>query len=255
MANVIEPIGAEPQLLPSAKPWGYFATFGWAVLVYAVATAGTMALLYVWDPATLPTNLDFDPLMKNAWYVSVTTILSNIIMVGLLIVTVWIAHWTAKDYLALRWASRGEVWIALVSLAILLPALDGMAYLLGQPIIPSFVVDIYRNAKSTNSLPLLWLAIVIAAPVAEEIIFRGFLYRGWVRSTQRPLIGILVVTVVFALVHVQYNWFGVLQVFLIGLLLTWTRWRSDSTLLPMLMHVIANFYAMMQAVVFLDWIR
>jgi uncharacterized protein len=99
----------------------------------------------------------------------------------------------------------------------------------------------------------LWLAIVVAAPVAEEIIFRGFIFRGWVRSSQRPMLGIFIVTVLFAVIHIQYNWFGILQVFLIGLLLTWTRWRSDSTLLPMLMHVIANFYAMLQVVLFIDW--
>jgi membrane protease YdiL (CAAX protease family) len=46
----------------------------------------------------------------------------------------------------------------------------------------------------------------------------------------------------------------VLQVFLIGLTLTWVRWRSGSTLLPMVLHVIANFYAMMQAVVFIHWL-
>jgi membrane protease YdiL (CAAX protease family) len=42
-------------------------------------------------------------------------------------------------------------------------------------------------------------------------------------------------------------------VFLIGLLLTWTRWRSGSTLLTMIMHVIANFYAMLQVTIFIDW--
>ncbi len=68
------------------------------------------------------------------------------------------------------------------------------------------------------------------------------------------MVGILAVTILFAIVHIQYNWFGVLQVFLIGLLLTWVRWRSGSTPLAMLLHVIANFYAMMQAVIFLDWL-
>ena len=47
------------------------------------------------------------------------------------------------------------------------------------------------------------------------------------------MIGILIVTLLFTIIHIQYNWFGLLQVFMIGLLLTWTRWRSGSTLLPM----------------------
>ena len=115
------------------------------------------------------------------------------------------------------------------------------------------MVDLYRGAQSAGSLPLLWLAIVVAAPIAEEIIFRGFIFRGWVRPTQRPMIGILVVSLLFAVIHIQYNWFGILQVFLIGLLLTWTRWRSGSALLTMVMHVIANFYAMLQVIIYIDW--
>ena len=39
----------------------------------------------------------------------------------------------------------------------------------------------------------------------------------------------------------EYNWFGLLQVFIIGLLLSWIRWRSGSTLLTMVLHAIANF--------------
>ena len=67
------------------------------------------------------------------------------------------------------------------------------------------------------------------------------------------MLGILVITLLFTVIHIQYNWFGLLQVFMIGLLLTWTRWRSGSTLLPMVMHVITNFYAMLQAVVYFRW--
>ena len=164
-----------------------------------------------------------------------------------------IARAKAKDYLAMIWPSQQELVVGLASLVILLPALDGLAYLLGQPIVPSFVIDIYKSAQSQGSLLLLWLAVVVAAPVAEEIIFRGFIFRGWVRSTQRPMLGILAVTLLFTVIHIQYSWFFLLQVFMIGLLLTWTRWRSGSALLPMVMHVIANFYGMLQPVVYFRW--
>jgi membrane protease YdiL (CAAX protease family) len=115
------------------------------------------------------------------------------------------------------------------------------------------MTDLYRDAQATGSLLLLWLAIVVVAPAAEEIIFRGFVFRSWVRSRRYAVLGIIVVSAVFAIIHIQYNWFGVFQVFLIGLMLTWTRWRSGSTLLPMALHVIANFYAMLQVVAYFRW--
>ena len=252
MSNGSEPLAAQSQSSPP-QTWGYFATFGWALLAHVVASILTIGVLYLWDPATIPVDLDFSALMKDAQYVSLTTVIANIVQVSVLIAAVWIVGWRAQDYLAMNWPPRQEVGVALVSIAVLLPLLDGMAYALGQPIIPAFVVDLYRGAQSAGSLPLLWLAIVVAAPIAEEIIFRGFIFRGWVQPTQRPMIGILVVSLLFAVIHIQYNWFGILQVFLIGLLLTWTRWRSGSALLTMVMHVIANFYAMLQVIIYIDW--
>ena len=93
----------------------------------------------------------------------------------------------------------------------------------------------------------------VAAPLGEEVAFRGFLFRGWVRSARDAMPAIAIIAGLFAILHFQYNWFGILQVFLIGLLLTWTRWRSGSTLLTMLMHVIANAYAMLQVIAYFRW--
>jgi membrane protease YdiL (CAAX protease family) len=254
MTNGSEPLTAPPPAPAAPKIWGYFATFGWALLAYLLASVVAYVGLYFWDPATFRFDADFSESMKDALHVSLSTIATNVILIALLVAAVWLARAKAKDYLAMTWPSRPEVAIGLVSLVILLPLLDALAYIVGQPIIPAFVIDVYKSAQSQGSLPLLWLAIVIAAPVAEEIIFRGFIFRGWVRPTaQRPMLGILVITLLFTVIHIQYNWFGLLQVFMIGLLLTWTRWRSGSTLLPMAMHVIANFYAMVQAFVYFRW--
>jgi len=253
MSNGSEPPAAPVRAPSPPRTWGYLATFGWALLAHVVGSIVTVGALYLWDPAAIPTDLDFSALMKDARYVSLTTIVANVVQVSLLIAAAWVAGWKAQDYLAMNWPPRQEVGIALISLVVLLPLLDGMAYVLGQPIIPAFVIDLYRGAQAAGSLPLVWFAIVAAAPVAEEIVFRGFIFRGWVQPSQRPMLGILLVSVLFAVIHIQYNWFGILQVFLIGLLLTWTRWRSGSTLLTMVMHLIANFYAMLQVMIYVDW--
>jgi membrane protease YdiL (CAAX protease family) len=254
MTNGSEPLAAQLQPPATARPWGYLATFGWAFVAYIVATAITTGLLYLWDPETTPSDMDFSALMKDARYVSLTTIISNVLLIGILLWATSRRGWKSKDYLAMSWPPRQEVVVALISLLIVLLLIDGLAYVAGQPIIPPFMTDIYRNAQSTGSLLVLWLAIVVAAPVAEEIVFRGFFFRGWVRPTPSPMLGIVLVTALFAVIHIQYNWFGIFQVFLIGFLLTWTRWRSGSTLLPMLMHVIANCYAMLQVTFVVEWL-
>jgi len=253
MTNGSEPLTAQLPAPAAPRIWGYFATFGWALLAYVVASLLAILVMLMLDPTTLLSGRDFSAIMKDARSISVSTIATDVIMVAVLVLAIWVARSKATDYLALTWPPGQEVRVALLSLVLLLPALDGLAYLVGQPIIAPFVIDVYKSAQSQGTMVLLWLAIVIAAPIAEEIIFRGFLFRGWVRPTRWPMLGILVITLLFTIIHLQYNWFGMLQVFMLGLLLTWTRWRSGSTLLPMAMHVIANFYAMLQAVAYFRW--
>jgi membrane protease YdiL (CAAX protease family) len=57
---------------------------------------------------------------------------------------------------------------------------------------------------------------------------------------------ILLTALLWALVHVQYDWFVIAQVFCFGVLLGWLRWASGSTVLTMLMHGLINFEGMLE---------
>ena len=64
----------------------------------------------------------------------------------------------------------------------------------------------------------------------------------------------LLISALFAAIHMQYDWFGVLQVFFIGLLFGFARWRSGSTLLTILMHVLANLWATVETMIKVEWL-
>ena len=100
----------------------------------------------------------------------------------------------------------------------------------------------------------MWAALVIAAPVGEEIVFRGFLYRGWAQTPRAVWPAIVVISVLWAVIHTQYDWFGVFQIFLIGLLLGWIRWRSGSTLLTIGLHALINTWATVQTIITVNWL-
>ena len=53
--------------------------------------------------------------------------------------------------------------------------------------------------------------------------------------------------------HVQYDAFTLTQIFLIGSLLGWLRWASGSTLLTILLHMLANLAATIQAAIKVEW--
>lgn len=108
---------------------------------------------------------------------------------------------------------------------------------------PEFIVDAFASAGDWR---LFWAAIVVCAPVAEETLFRGFLYAGWASSRMGPTGAILVTTVLFTLIHAgQYGWVDLVQLSIIGLCLGIARARSGSILPSVAMHIALNFTSLL----------
>jgi len=91
----------------------------------------------------------------------------------------------------------------------------------------------------------------VVAPIGEEIAFRGFLYRGFARPGYERL-AIVVISLAWALLHIQYDWLGMAQIFAAGLMLGWFRWASGSTTLTIVMHVLINFEALLETAIKLE---
>ena len=92
------------------------------------------------------------------------------------------------------------------------------------------------------------MSAIIVAPAGEEILFRGFLFRGFVRPEHRAWPGIIATAVLFAVPHVQYDWVGVLQILVVGLFLAWMRLRSGSIVLTFLLHALFNLEGTLETV-------
>lgn len=88
------------------------------------------------------------------------------------------------------------------------------------------------------------LVIVFAAPVLEELIFRGYLFGAW-RKTRLGLAGTLLLTSgLFTLMHWgQYGWVQMSFIFALAMILGLARERSGSVLLPMALHMLNNLVA------------
>jgi membrane protease YdiL (CAAX protease family) len=232
--------------------WGLWATLGWVILAFVLSSVAGLVVVLIWRPdAIMSGGAD---MLKDGPLISVTTIASAAVQVGMLAMAARLARWPAGDYLGLVRPAAGPALIAIAVLVVFLLGYDALTYLLGRDIVTPFQVDTYRTARDSGTLSLLWLTFVVVAPVAEEIMFRGFLFRGWVRSERSAIPVILVISLLFAAIHVQYDWFGMLQVFFIGLLLAIARWRSGSTLLTILMHMLANLWATVESMIKVEWL-
>ena len=125
---------------------------------------------------------------------------------------------------------------------------DAASWFAGRNIVDRFQSDMYQAAKSANLLPLLLFAITVLIPIGEETLFRGFLFRGWLRTPQDAWRVIVFTAGLFAIIHVQYDWFLIVQVFAFGLLFGWVRWASESTILTMVMHGLVNLEGMVETI-------
>jgi membrane protease YdiL (CAAX protease family) len=91
-----------------------------------------------------------------------------------------------------------------------------------------------------------WLGfalLVVLAPLSEELLFRGFLYGGLAQSRIGPVGAILVTSGIWTVIHVQYTWLIMTQVFIYGVVFGVVRWRSGSLWPPMITHGLVNLLA------------
>ena len=143
--------------------------------------------------------------------------------------------------------------MAVASVGALIGASNLLLYIMGQDIVSPFQVETYRSAKDAGWLFGLIIAIVIFAPIGEEIAFRGFLYLGWARPG-REFHAIGIIALVWAVMHLQYDWVGITQIFATGLLLGWFRWASGSTTLAIMMHALINLEAMIETAIKVEYL-
>ena len=87
--------------------------------------------------------------------------------------------------------------------------------------------------------------------LGEEALFRGFLYKGIESSRAGPVGAIVVSTILFAVIHLQYDWYGIVGVGVMGLYLGVVRYRCSSVSLTMILHSLANLVASVEVLILL----
>lgn len=228
------------------KIWGYWATLGWAILAFLAGQLVGSAVL-LWQHAGALSSLLETP--YDGILVTLFVVISNPVTIGVIIVAVWFARADPADYLALKRPRRRDVILGLVCLVGLIAVCDALLYLSGRELVTQFQLQSYTTAAAEGWLLPMWFGAVIVAPAGEEIMFRGFLFRGWARTERSLWPAIIVISVLWASLHVQYDWTGIAQIFVIGLFLGWMRWRSGSTLLTFFLHALFNLEGTMETVV------
>jgi len=102
----------------------------------------------------------------------------------------------------------------------------------------------FENLFLVSDKILAFLALVVIAPIAEEIIFRGWLY-GKIRAKVPAWVGILAVSVLFGLLHWGWNvdapqWNVVANVFCMSIVLCMLREITGTIWSGVILHMLKN---------------
>ncbi len=226
-------------------PWGIPRTVGYSLLVmvafFVVQIATTFILLAVELANDPDLNVDqwSDQVGSNGLVISLATLATTLLCVPL--VTYLAARREIDPWAFLRLKSATIRSVVLWSFALLAFVVisDSISIAMGRPVVPEFMTEVYSSVHPA----LLFVALVLAAPVFEEIFFRGFI-SGALESGGVSMVAAGVVSsLVWAAIHTQYDLYGIVTVFLLGLLLSAARAQTGSLTPCLAMHGLANLIA------------
>ena len=107
------------------------------------------------------------------------------------------------------------------------------------------IYDILILEKSLRPCfePFMFIATVIISPIFEEILYRGLMYNK-LKEISNAFIGVLISSILFALLHIPKYGFGIntFFLFLVGILLAYCYEKSNNIYVPIFVHSINNFF-------------
>lgn len=107
--------------------------------------------------------------------------------------------------------------------------------------------EIGFEVGGTKEAILAFIALVIIAPIAEELLFRGFLFQGLKKKIDYR-VAIAISAVLFGLAHMQLN-VGV-DTAVLGVFLAWLMHKTNNIAVPIALHMIKNFVAFLALFIF-----
>lgn len=182
--------------------------------------------------------------------VSLSIIIGCVLLVAVSALLIRVRGGNVRKYLALQPFSW-SVGIGMLGLLLMfMIGSQALTYLLNEsPLV--FVDPLYQ---SVSSVWLLIFAMVIVAPIYEELIFRGLLWSAIAEQFSNvanaehrgAIVASLVTSVIFAVIHLQYGIYEIGTIVVLALIFCYARIKSGSLVLPMLLHIINNGAAMAQ---------
>jgi hypothetical protein len=242
-------VAADPVPRPP-RVWKFWGTALWGLLIFAAMFLGQIvpiAVMIVWKAGRIDLA-EAVHLAGDGKALALSVIFGLPAVLAALWLPIHLSRTSFVDYLALRWTSWQNLVIGIVAMLVVVFGWDALSRATGHEVTAGFMGGIMKSATADGVLWLAVLAFAVAAPLTEELFARGFLYRGWSESFLRVPGAIVLSSLVWTSLHLQYDLFFLGEVFSIGLVLGYVRYRSGSLWLTVLLHGLNNLAAIVQTI-------
>jgi len=257
MTQQMPPLADSPASAPPGpppRPWGIWATLGFSLIILvvfvAISIVTSVVIVTLGHVAGVSVFADTrsEALASNGLLLAVIFIASAPPCSGLILLFAWLRRkrYPLPDYLGFHKPTARSLagWVA--ATVALVIATDVTTYLLGRPVVPAFMVDVYKTSLFP---PLLIVVLVVLGPAFEELFFRGFLFEGFRRSFLGAWVTVVLTAAGWAAIHTQYDWYGIGVILAGGLLLGTARLCTNCIWVCMAMHATTNVVATAEAMV------
>ena len=220
----------------SGRPWGLAATLGLSLGIWYTLELLQAAMGFGMDQVLAMLRLVTPEENTQALNFAVITCISTVLCGALVVAAAALRDGIApRAYLALVSAPPREWLRWFASIVVIVAMSDLTLYLVKGELLPQQWIEIYASVQS----PLLfWIALVVATPIFEELLFRGFVFAGILASPLGRTGAVLVPAIAWTWIHYEFDPLEFTLIFIVGVALGVARLRTGSLLIPIAMHML-----------------
>jgi len=254
--NGVPPLVAAEVVEEPKTPWGFWMTMLLSLLVmvvfFAVQTGvGILCLLGAFSRGQLSPQSDpaaLERYLMSGWILAASTWASLPCTLGAIYFFIRLRkRWSFSEYLGWKPVSLRQAGLAVAAVVAFAVANEFVSWLLGISIVGDFMKHVTETA---GWLPLVWATMLVAAPVFEECFFRGFFFRGLQASALGNWGAVIITSIVWAVIHLQYDLYQIFVIFLGGCMFGIVRAKTGSCKITMGMHFFWNALAILEVYLF-----
>ena len=223
----------------SGKKWvSWLIIITFLIAWWLLTIVGTLALWFALYWAGLSDGLAF----------SISSLVIAIILIPLVLLYIYVDGSLDRIKEMLKFGSLKRVLILILAIPIVVTIIDlilNMIYavvwigIFGEP---STNTDLGTDWESSSiDIAFLFLSVVIVTPIAEELLFRGYILDS-IKRMHGDWPAIIGSALLFALVH--FNLFGMVPIIMAGVIYGWLRIKTGSLLPSIACHMMWNLMAL-----------